>query len=144
LYTPFGMVGRLATQNSLRNPRRTAATASALMIGLALVATMSVLGSSANASVDKMVRENLAADYVISTAIGAPFSPGIARQADQVDGVAAVASYCAAPVDVGDQRLWGGAIEPRTFTQMVDATLVEGSLGDLQGPTVALAEENAE
>ena len=144
LYTPFGMVGRLATQNSLRNPRRTAATASALMIGLALVATMSVLGSSANASVDKMVRENLAADYVISNAIGAPFSPGIARQAEQVDGVAAVASYRAAPVDVGDQRLWGGAIEPRTFTQMVDATLVEGSLGDLQGPTVALAEENAE
>ena len=50
---PFGTVGQLAGQNSLRNPRRTAATASALMIGLALVSTMSILGDSAKASVDK-------------------------------------------------------------------------------------------
>ena len=51
----FGTVGRLAGQNALRNPRRTAATASALMIGLTLVTTMSVAGSSAGASVDRTV-----------------------------------------------------------------------------------------
>ena len=46
----FGTVGTLAGQNSLRNPRRTTATASALMIGLALVATMAIVGASAKAS----------------------------------------------------------------------------------------------
>ena len=51
----FGSVGTLATQNSLRNPRRTAATASALMIGLTLVALMSILGQSAKASTDKAI-----------------------------------------------------------------------------------------
>ena len=144
LYAPFGMVGRLATQNSLRNPRRTAATASALMIGLALVATMSVLGSSANASIDKMVKENLAADYVISNAIGAPFSPGIAEQAAQVDGVAEVASYRGMPVDVDDQEIWGGATDPEAFTQMIDATVTDGSLGDLGDSTIALDSGTAE
>ncbi|MGH3454942.1 MAG: FtsX-like permease family protein, partial [Nocardioidaceae bacterium] len=144
IFRPFGMVGRLATQNSLRNPRRTAATASALMIGLALVATMSVLGSSANASIDKMVKENLAADYVISNAIGAPFSPGIAEEAAQVDGVESVAAYRGMPVDVDDQELWGGATDPAAFTQMIDATIVDGSLDDLSGQSVALAEKNAE
>jgi putative ABC transport system permease protein len=144
LFRPFGMVGRLATQNSLRNPRRTAATASALMIGLALVATMSVLGSSANASIDKMVRENLAADYVISNAIGAPFSPGIAEQAAQVDGVESVAAYRGMPVDVDDQEIFGGATDPAAFTQMIDATIVDGSLDDLSGSTVALDDGTAE
>ena len=41
----FGTVGVLAAQNALRNPRRTGATASALMIGLALMALMSIFGS---------------------------------------------------------------------------------------------------
>jgi putative ABC transport system permease protein len=144
LYRPFGIVGRLATQNSLRNPRRTAATASALMIGLALVATMSVLGSSANASIDKMVEENLAADYVISNAIGAPFSPGIAEQAAQVDGVESVAAYRGMPVDVDDQQIWGGATDTEAFTQMIDATVLDGSLDDLTGNSVAIDNATAE
>ncbi len=46
--------GRLGRQNSLRNPRRTASTAAALMIGLALVAAVGVLGSSLKDSVRKI------------------------------------------------------------------------------------------
>src|SRR5690606_21749001 len=57
-----GTVGRLATENARRNPRRTAATASALMIGLALVTTMSVLGSSVNRSIDAGVEEQFTTD----------------------------------------------------------------------------------
>jgi putative ABC transport system permease protein len=65
----FGSVGNLAGQNSLRNPRRTTATASALMIGLALVTTMSILGSSAKASVDKTIEENFYGDLVVSNVV---------------------------------------------------------------------------
>ena len=52
----FGTVGRLAAQNALRNPRRTGATASALMFGLALMSMMSIFGASASASTDAAVR----------------------------------------------------------------------------------------
>ncbi len=63
----FGPVGRLAERNALRNPRRTGATASALMIGLALVAGLSVVGSSMVASATQEIDDSMGADYVINT-----------------------------------------------------------------------------
>jgi putative ABC transport system permease protein len=83
----FGSVGNLAGQNSLRNPRRTAATASALMIGLALACTMAIVGDSAKASVDRSVSENFVGDFVVSNVIGQGFAPTIGDQMAQVDGV---------------------------------------------------------
>ena len=80
----------MAEQNATRNPRRTAATASALMIGLTLVAMMSVFGASAKASVDKSINENFAADYVVSNAIGQPFSTTVTRDVAAVPGVETV------------------------------------------------------
>ncbi len=70
----FGSVGKLAGQNSLRNPRRTTATASALMIGLSLACTMAIVGASAKASVDQMIEENFVGDYVVSNLVGQGFS----------------------------------------------------------------------
>src|SRR5699024_8122922 len=58
----FGTVGQLATQNTLRNPRRSAATASALMIGLALVSAIAVLGASVKKSVDVGGRKAVKSD----------------------------------------------------------------------------------
>jgi putative ABC transport system permease protein len=83
----FGAVGNLAGQNSLRNPRRTTATASALMIGLALGCTMAILGDSAKASVDQAIEENFVGDYVVSSVFGEPFSPSIASEMAKVDGI---------------------------------------------------------
>jgi putative ABC transport system permease protein len=83
----FGTVGNLAGQNALRNPRRTAATASALMIGLALACTMAIVGDSAKASVDRSVEENFVGDYVVSNVLGAGFSPAIGDRMQRVEGV---------------------------------------------------------
>ncbi len=58
--------GRLARDNAIRRPRRTAATASALMIGLALVGFFFILGASLRASVGAAIEDSLRADYVIS------------------------------------------------------------------------------
>ena len=63
-----GVIGRLARQNALRVPRRTAATASALMIGLALVAGISVLAQSVKASVSEGVANELTSDFVLNAA----------------------------------------------------------------------------
>ena len=59
--------GRLGRENAVRNPRRTAATAAALMIGLALISAVTVLGSSLKASVAKTVAGAITADFVLST-----------------------------------------------------------------------------
>lgn len=86
----WGRTGRLARDNALRNPRRTAATASALMVGLALVTGFSIIGASANASVNTVVDQRLRADFVISTAVSKPFTPDVAARVSHVPGVGAV------------------------------------------------------
>ena len=77
-------------RNAQRDRRRTAATASALMIGLALVATFSVLGASVAASVDKIVDDLFGADLVVSNAAGMPFTHEVATTLAGVPGVEVV------------------------------------------------------
>ncbi len=86
----FGSIGQLAGQNSLRNPRRTTATASALMIGLTLAYTVAILGSSAKSSVDKKVEDNFIGDYIVSSAFGEGYSPAITDRMAEIDGVDSV------------------------------------------------------
>ncbi|MEU1853612.1 FtsX-like permease family protein [Streptomyces sp. NPDC019990] len=63
----FGPVGRMAERNALRNPRRTGATGAALMIGLALVACLSVVGSSMVASATEQLDKTVGADFIIQS-----------------------------------------------------------------------------
>ncbi|MET7304189.1 FtsX-like permease family protein [Embleya sp. NPDC005575] len=66
----FGSMGRLSRENALRNPRRTGATASAIMIGVALVSGMAVAASSMSASFDKQIDKSLGADYTVQSLTG--------------------------------------------------------------------------
>ncbi|WP_433889832.1 ABC transporter permease [Streptomyces sp. CA-111067] len=77
----FGPVGRLAERNALRNPRRTGATASALMIGLALVAGMSVVGSSMVASANDQLDKSVGADFIVQVGDNGsqPLTPGVEK-----------------------------------------------------------------
>ncbi|MFJ2772134.1 ABC transporter permease [Streptomyces sp. NPDC087300] len=72
LLRAFGPVGRMAERNALRNPRRTGATGAALMIGLALVACLSVVGSSMVASATDELDKSVGADFIVQ-----PTQPGI-------------------------------------------------------------------
>ena len=139
----FGTVGRLARENAQRNPRRTAATASALMIGLALVAAMAVIGQSTNKSIDKALDDGLDANLVISNAVGQPFSPAIADEVAEIDGVAEVAQvrYNAAQVDGQGDFL--AALDPAKFSGAVDFEIVDGS-GELGSDGVLVSEDYAE
>jgi putative ABC transport system permease protein len=139
----FGTVGTLATENALRNPRRTAATASALMIGLALVTTMSVLGSSVNKSIDASVAEEFTADFLLSNAIGQPFSTSIAEQARAVDGVSAVAPMQWLPTKVGADNLGLTVADPGDLQTVFELTTASGTL-DVTDGQIALSESTAE
>ncbi|WOT35252.1 ABC transporter permease [Streptomyces coeruleorubidus] len=85
----FGISGKLARQNSVRNPRRTAATASALMIGLTLITGMTVMAGSLQQAIEKMASSSIKADYVVSMANGNPLSPDVEKKLERTDGVTA-------------------------------------------------------
>jgi putative ABC transport system permease protein len=140
----FGTVGLLAQQNAVRNPRRTAATASALMIGLTLVSMMAVFGQSAKASVDKTIGESFSADYVVSNAVGVPFSPTIVDQIATVPGVGAVARFRYATATVGGESTQVGGIEPAAFSQALKVTLDSGRVSDLSGQTLLVERKLAQ
>lgn len=86
----FGTTGRLAGENALRDPRRTGATASALMIGLALVSTIGVLAASLNASVDDVVNEEFTSDFLVQSVGFTPFPASIGTRMRDVPGVGVV------------------------------------------------------
>ena len=132
----FGTVGRLAEQNAMRNPRRTAATASALMVGLTLVSMMAVFGQSTKASVDKTIAASFSADYVVSNAIGVPFSPAVVDQVKKVPGVEAVARFRFVSGKVGGQVVQVGGIEPIPFAKAMKVKIDSGTMGALSGQTV--------
>ncbi len=63
----FGVAGRLGRENSMRSPRRTAQTAAALMVGLALVSAIAVFGASASQSVTSNVERAVSANLIVSS-----------------------------------------------------------------------------
>jgi putative ABC transport system permease protein len=124
----FGTVGVLAKENARRNPRRTAATASALMIGLALVTTMAVLGQSTKSSVDELVKSDLLADYVVSNAVQAPFSPAIAPEIAAVPGVSAAVPFRFGAAEIGGEQTFVAAFDGQAMSKVVSITVDAGEL----------------
>ena len=135
----FGAVGLMAEQNTRRNPRRTAATASALMIGVSLVTMMAVLGASAKASLDKTLAEDIVADYVVSNPVGQPFSSSVARDVAKVPGVAQVAQVRGAVLQVDGDRDFATAVDPTAIIEVARPEVLTGSLADLDATSVALS-----
>ena len=135
----FGTVGNLAGQNSLRNPRRTAATASALMIGLALACTMAIVGDSAKASVDKSIEPTTSSATTSSATCSAASSTGIADEMAQVDGVDTVVRQRFAVHRGRRRRLWRSPrIDPAAVGLRLD--MVERRPADFTDGTVLLDE----
>ncbi|NEC03777.1 ABC transporter permease [Streptomyces sp. SID7909] len=89
----FGPVGRLAERNALRNPRRTGATGAALMIGLALVACLSVVGSSMVASATDELDKSVGADFIVQSGNGQPIVPQAAEALAAAPGIEHLTHY---------------------------------------------------
>jgi putative ABC transport system permease protein len=95
------LTGRLARENAQRNPTRTAVTAAALMIGLALVAFVTVFAAGLKSSVAQVVDENFAGGIVIQNTDGfSPIPAGAATAAEAVPGVKSVATIRSARAKV--------------------------------------------
>jgi putative ABC transport system permease protein len=91
----------IARENASRSPQRTAATATALMIGLALVTLVSVLGQSLKSSLTDVLNDSIGADLFVSTEFGEPLPDELAAQLLELDGVGAVSEYRSIPIRLG-------------------------------------------
>ena len=89
----FGPVGRMAERNALRNPRRTGATGAALMIGLALVACLSVVGSSMVASATDQLDKTVGTDFIIQSDRGELITPQAVEAARSAEGMQSFTEY---------------------------------------------------
>jgi len=129
--TLTGVTGRLGMENAARNPRRTSATAAALMIGLAVVAAIATLGSSATASFSALFNHSFKADYVI-TASQNSFPTTAEGAVRSAPGVTLFSPYTEVQWHQGNATKMMAAIDPVTGPKLVDIEMVTGS-------TVALA-----
>ncbi|MFI9822978.1 ABC transporter permease [Streptomyces sp. NPDC052013] len=93
LLRAFGPVGRMAERNALRNPRRTGATGAALMIGLALVACLSVVGSSMVASATEELDKTVGTDFIVQNDQGQLITPQAVEAVKSAPGVEHVTEY---------------------------------------------------
>jgi putative ABC transport system permease protein len=142
-----GMSGRLARRNAMRNPRRTASTASALMVGVAVVVMFTVVAASLKAYIDDSTDEAFAGDLVITSDgsfSGIGISPGLAGAVAEVPGVEVATPMGDAPLQVDGSDEWASAIDGPALSQIMDLEETHGSVADVVGGTVALSESYAE
>ena len=142
----YGVTGKLAGENALRNPRRTSATASALMIGLALVAAFAVMGDSLKASFHQIFRNGLTADYVLQPDQnnGSGFSTAVANSLKNTPGVKAVAGITGGPAEVNGSVKSLEAIDPVALPQVLDMKTVSGSLASIGDGKLAISQTVAD
>lgn len=138
----FGISGKLARQNSVRNPRRTAATASALMIGLTLITGMTVMAGSLQKSIDKMATAAIKADYVVSMANGSTLSTDVEKQLKQVDDVTATTPLRNAPSRIDGKTEYLTGVDGSTIGELTDLKVDNGTF-KVGGDRVVVDSETA-
>jgi putative ABC transport system permease protein len=132
-------VGRLGDENAKRSPRRTASTASALMIGLGLVAFVAVFAASLKASAIKTLDEVLKADLTLATSDGfTGFSTHLAAQLQQDPDFSVVSPLRQTEARIGGSDTFPNAIDPATFPEIADLSMVSGSVSGLSQPNSLL------
>ncbi|MFE2866783.1 FtsX-like permease family protein [Embleya sp. NPDC059259] len=122
----FGVTGRLASRNALRDPRRTAATASALMIGLFLVTGLTVIGASLKDSLDHAAARGLTADYAVSTTLRDPIAPATVERIGRLPHVAAASVYRTAAAEIAGGERELAALDPVAGPAVMRFDFVEG------------------
>lgn len=126
LLRAFGISGKLARLNSVRNPRRTAATASALMIGLTLITGLTVIAGSVQSAINKMAADSIKADYVVSMANGNSLSPDVRESLDKASGVTASSGLANSPSRIGGSSEYLTGVNGKTIERLVDLPVKDG------------------
>ncbi|WP_030672190.1 ABC transporter permease [Streptomyces sp. NRRL B-1347] len=144
LLKPFGVTGKLSRLNSVRNPRRTASTASALMIGLTLITAMTVVAVSMGSAINKMATDSLKADYAVSMANFEPLTPKVHEQLAKLPEVEASSALRTTwgEADGSNTRITG--VDPKAFDKLVGLDFTSGSIAGLKGNAALVDKELAD
>ena len=140
-----GLSGSLARQNAIRNPRRTAATASALMVGVGIVTLFTVFAASLKESTAATIDRSFAGDLVISSGpFGGSLSPDLAvavGDLPEVDGAVGIGRGFASIE--GDTKQMTVA-DPAALATAVDVGVTSGSVADLADDEIAISDATAD
>lgn len=135
-----GIAGTIARQNAMRNPRRTAATASALMICVGLVGFITIFASSARASITAVVDRSFTGDFIITSGGGMSggVDPSLAQRLSQSPAVGAVSGLRVGMAKVEDSVVSLVAVDTRTAFSIFDVKPLKGSQTDLGPDSIAV------
>ncbi|MEU6709600.1 FtsX-like permease family protein [Streptomyces wuyuanensis] len=135
--------GDLASRNTVRDPRRTGATAAALAIALTLASGLSVLGASATQYLDRATTHALSADYLVQPADGGGLTPGTAAPLKGLPGTTfSLLNQSTGYRLAGTTSVLTG-VDPATIGQLLRYDVVEGSLDCLAKNQIAVADFKA-
>jgi putative ABC transport system permease protein len=144
-----GVTGALARQNAMRNPKRTAATASALMVGVTVVVLFTVVASSLKASVSQNVARSLTADVVIDAGgyVGRSgaggLSPTLLTEVGKLPAVAMTTALQHGPALVEGFTQTVTAIDPGDVSQVLDLDVAAGSVARVGPSSLAISKDVA-
>ena len=127
-----GSAGRLARDNAVRNPGRTASTAAALMIGLALVTLVATLGAGLRTSTSSAVSKQIDTDYVVTAKANGDSYPSKADAAiAEATGVTAISGVRSDTARVAGDETPVSGIDPATIGRFYRYTWTHGGLKGL-------------
>ena len=135
--------GRLASRNAQRTPRRTASTASALMVGLALVSTVSVVAESVKKSFTDQLSTSVTADFFVSSSGFQGLPPAFAEALAEVPELTAVSPFRATNAQVNGSTKQIGAVRGEAFGKLVDIDLREGTIESIIDGAILLHSDPA-
>jgi putative ABC transport system permease protein len=143
-----GVPGAIARENALRNPKRTSATAAALMVGVALVSFITIFAESTKATINTQIDRAFRADFVISTggfgSFDAGFSPDLAAEVARLPQVSNSTALRFNEAEFDGSGAFFAAFDPRNVDELFDLQPVGGSFDDLGDGDLAVSTEEAD
>ncbi|WP_199044620.1 ABC transporter permease [Glycomyces salinus] len=147
----WSFAGKLGKLNAGRNPRRTAITAAALMIAVALITGIATLVSSIKATTSEVLDLNLDSDLIVSGAQGGANIPSFSRETlEEIRAVPEVASvgdvyadFFGTEVD-GQEAVLSSSEDLGASLGVLGGSVAEGSIDDLPADSVVIDEGTAD
>jgi len=141
-----GITGELARENAMRNPKRTAASASALMIGVGVVGLITIFVSSAKASMDVAVDRAFSGDIVVDSGGGTfgGVDPGLAQRLRTLPEIGSAAGLRQGVAQVAGSAVLLQATDPQTAVELMKVSPISGSPNDLGRGSIGVYKDVAE
>jgi putative ABC transport system permease protein len=138
----FGITGSLARGNAMRNPRRTSATAAALIVGLALVALVAIFADSLKTSVRGALND-VRADFILTAPQFAGFSPQVAERVRDVPGVKTAVAFRWGDVRINGNEETVNGSDPAGLDDVLNLKYVSGDAKGVERGGILLSDREA-